>query len=473
MDENLDQIQEQAQENLEWLQMFPWLTLLIFTLPLILVARSKVYPSLVYVVALFLPALLSISIIFKPDMLLPAIILDLVIFAVAGFDLFTTPSAASLTAERIHQKVASLAKSTAIKFQLTNNGRRTFNVTMVDDIPEEFEVDLATFSSKIAPDETLEFEYQVTPHQRGNFPMHCLYLRVRSLFGFWKRHLILPFKSELHVYPDLKQLSHYALLARTNRLALLGVRRTRKVGQDNEFERLREYTRDDHHKNINWRSSARHNKLIVKDYQTSQSQRIIFLVDCGRMMTNESDGMSFVDHALNSTLMLSHVALSQGDSVGLICFSDKVHCFVPPRSGTGHMNQLLHACFNQFPRMVESRYDEAFLYLANRCNKRAMVVLITNVVDEVNSQQVVQYMQTVSKRHLPVSVMMRDHEIYEEAEQTESLFNAAAAAQILNWRHDVLNTLSHQGVFSLDVMPEDLTAPLINQYLEIKARHLL
>ena len=169
--------------------------------------------------------------------------------------------------------------------------------------------------------------------------------------------------------------------------------------------------------------------------------------------------------------MLSHVALSQG-LCGTICFSDKVHCFVPPRSGTSHMNQLLHASFNQFPKMVESRYDEAFLYLANRCNKRAMVVLITNVVDEVNSQQVVRYMQTVSKRHLPVSVMMRDHEIFAEAEQTDSLYNAAAA-QILNWRHDVLNTLSHQGVFSLDVMPEDLTAPLINQYLEIKARHLL
>ena len=159
MDENLEQIQQQTQENLELIQMFPWLTLLIFTLPLILVARSKVYPNLIYVVALFLPALISISIIFKPDMLLPAIILDLVIFAVAGFDLFTTPSAASLTAERIHQKVASLAKSTTIKFQLTNNGRRTFKVTMVDDIPEEFEVDLVTFSSKITPDETLEFEY--------------------------------------------------------------------------------------------------------------------------------------------------------------------------------------------------------------------------------------------------------------------------------------------------------------------------
>tara|TARA_B100000945_G_C20412052_1_gene613098 strand:- start:196 stop:1617 length:1422 start_codon:yes stop_codon:yes gene_type:complete len=473
LEDNLDQVKLQAQDNLEIIQMFPWLTLVIFTIPLIFIARNKVYPSLLYVLALFLPALVSISIIFAPNMLLPAIVLDLLIFIFAGFDLFTTPSSSSLTAERIHQKVASLAKPAKITFQITNHGRRTLKVVLVDDIPEDFDADLVTFTSKITPDESLDFEYQVTPTQRGKFPMHCVYVRVKSSLGFWKRHLVLPVRTELHVYPDLKQLSHYALLARTNRLSLLGVRRTRKVGQDNEFERLREYTRDDHYKNINWRSSARHNKLIVKDYQTSQSQRVLFLVDCGRMMTNESNGMSFVDHALNSALMLSHVALSQGDSVGLICFSDKVHCFVPPRSDIGHMNQLLHASFNQFPRMVESRYDEAFLYLANRCNKRALVVLITNVVDEVNSQQVVRYMQTVSKRHLPVSVMMRDHELYQEAEQTESLFNAAAAAQILNWRHDVLNTLSHQGVFSLDVLPEDLTAPLINQYLEIKARHLL
>jgi uncharacterized protein (DUF58 family) len=191
------------------------------------------------------------------------------------------------------------------------------------------------------------------------------------------------------------------------------------------------------------------------------------------MMTNESANMTFVDHALNSMLMLSHVALSKGDSVGLICFSDKIHCFVPPRSGMSQMNQLLHASFNQFPRMVESRYDEAFLYLANRCNKRALVVLITNVVDEVNAQQVVQYMQTVSRRHLPISVMLRDHHIFDEAEQTKSLYNAAAAAQILNWRHDVLNTLTHRGAFAMDVFPEDMTTPIINQYLEIKARHLL
>ena len=251
MDENLEQLQLQAQENLEILQMFPWLTLVIFTLPLIFVARKKVYPSLFYVLCLFVPTLATIGIIYSPDLLLLAIIVDLVIFIAAGIDLFTIPSVRSLSAERIHQKVASLAKPAGISFHITNHGRRSLKLIMIDDIPEEFETGTVKYSSSIAPDETLEFDYSVTPSQRGKFSMRCVHVRVRSSFGFWIRHITLPVKTELHVYPDLKQLSHYALLARTNRLALLGVRRTRKVGQDNEFERLREYTRDDHYKNIN------------------------------------------------------------------------------------------------------------------------------------------------------------------------------------------------------------------------------
>jgi uncharacterized protein (DUF58 family) len=464
---------EQLQEQLEFIQMFPWLVLVALTIPLIIVARRKVYPYIVYPLALLIPTVLTAGIMFNAAWLVPALTADALILIVSLLDLFTMPSTSTLRAERHHHQVASIVKNTNVAFRMINESSRRLRLTLLDDLPETFEVEESIFRTSIGGRETKEFQYSFKPTKRGQFNLRCIHVRSRSLFGFWVRHLTVPVETQIHVYPDLHQLSHYALLARTNLLNLLGVRRTLKVGQDNEFERLREYTRDDHYRNINWRSTARHNKLIVQDYQNTQSQRIIFLIDCGRMMTNESANMTFVDHALNSMLMLSHVALSKGDSVGLICFSDKIHCFVPPRSGMSQMNQLLHASFNQFPRMVESRYDEAFLYLANRCNKRALVVLITNVVDEVNAQQVVQYMQTVSQRHLPISVMLRDHHIFDEVEQTKSLYNAAAAAQILNWRHDVLNTLTHRGAFAMDVFPEDMTTPIINQYLEIKARHLL
>ena len=220
----------------------------------------------------------------------------------------------------------------------------------------------------------------------------------------------------MHVYPNMVQLSEYALLARSNRLSLMGVRRSRRIGQDHDFERLRDYTVDDNYKHIDWRATARRNKLTVKEYQTSQSQRIVFLLDCGRMMNTMSAGLSLLDHALNAMLMLGYVALRQGDSVGLVCFSDRIHKSVPARGGMSQMNHLLHASFDRFPQLVESRYDLAFLHLATRFRKRALVVLVSNLIDEVNSFQVKRYLQAQVGRHLPLCVLLRDRQLFEAAE---------------------------------------------------------
>ena len=275
----------------------------------------------------------------------------------------------------------------------------------------------------------------------------------------------------------MKQLNEYALLARTNRLSLLGVRRTRRIGQDNEFERLRDYTIDDNYKHINWRATARRSKLTVQDYQINQSQRLVFLIDCGRMMTNEAAGLSLLDHALNAMLMLSYVALRQGDSVGLVSFSDEIHSYIPPRGGMWQMNRLLHASFDRFPQLVESRYDQAFRYLASHCRKRSLVVLVTNLIDEVNANQIQRYLTNLVGRHLPLAVLLRDHRLFEAVEVEHpaeaQLWRAAAAAEILTWRHQVLTDLASKGVLALDVFPEQMTAPLVNRYLEVKARHLL
>jgi uncharacterized protein (DUF58 family) len=315
------------------------------------------------------------------------------------------------------------------------------------------------------------------PERRGAFEVTEAHLKAESRLKLWQRLLRYGCETTIHVYPDMQQLREYAVLARTDRLSQLGVRRTRRVGQDHDFERLRDYTVDDNYKHIDWRATARRQKLTVKDFQSSQSQRIVFLVDCGRMMTNEAMGLSLLDHALNAVLMLSYVALSHNDSVGLICFSDEIHAYVPTRGGMNQMNRLLRASFDRFPRLVESRYDAAFRHLANHARKRSLVVLVTNVIDEVNAGQVQQYLTNLVGRHLPLGVLLRDHRLFDAVEvdrpQGEALFRAAAAADVLAWRHQVLGDLAGKGALTLDVFPEQMTAPLVNRYLEIKARHLL
>ncbi len=467
-----------ALEYLKTLQALPFLILAMAIGPIALIAwRLRTYPHMPLVLLALVPCALTFLVLMRSDALPLIVAVDAALIILAAIDLWSLPSRKAFSVERATMRVASLDKPHPITLTLVNHAGRSYFLWLRDDVPQEFFASPEEFAVRTGPRSRTTLRYEARAQKRGAFEMNTVYIRVRSRFALWNRFIKYPVKTVLHVYPDMKQLAEYALLARTNRLSLMGVRRTRKVGTDNEFERLRDYTLDDNYKHLDWRTTARRSKLTVKDFQSSQSQRIIFLLDCGRMMTNEAGGLSLLDHSLNALLMLSYVALRQGDSVGMICFSDQVHAYVPPKAGMNQMNNLLHASFDRFPKLVESRYDQAFLYLATHCQKRSLVVLLTNVIDEVNSMQIERYLASLVGRHLPLGVLMRDHRIFDIADtpprDDAELYRAAAAADILTWRHQVLTDLEHRGVRVLDVFPEDATAPLVNKYLEIKARHLL
>jgi uncharacterized protein (DUF58 family) len=494
---------------------FVLLKLLVIALPLLALAWGlRVYPCARLVRAAILPALATLIILFSESMLWLVVGLDAALALLLLADLLTLPRRKSLSVERHAGRIASLGKNHPASLLVMNHSKRGAVVEVRDGVPHEMNPKPHEFSLRLAPRSRSTLNYVMHPGRRGAFALENVHVKAVSRLGFWQRYLNYPAVATVCVYPDMKQLSQYALLARTNRLSLLGVRRARKIGQDHDFERLRDYALDDNYKHIEWRATARRQKLTVKDFQVSQSQRIIFLMDCGRMMTNQAAGLSLLDHSLNAMLMLAYVALRQGDSVGMITFSDEVHGFVPPRGGMNQMNRLLHASFDRFPQLTESRYDHAFRYLASHCRKRSLVVLATNVIDEVNSQQIERYLTNLVGRHLPLGILLRDRQLFdaldpeklealdvltrnasnpvEQKQMTEAevaarvagghkhlplpsqaFWRAAAAADILSWRHQVICDLQRKGVLALDVFPEDMTAPLVNRYLEIKARHLL
>jgi len=443
-------------------------------LPLGLLAYwRRIYPHTALVLAATLPGLISLTLFAGSALWIPLLILDLLLALMAAVDLFSLPSRRALSVTRQCQRAASLDKHHPITLNVTNHSGRPLLVWIRDGVPPSLRPEPDGFKLRIAPRSRALLSYRVTPARRGAFEFPRVYLRVRSRFGMWVRYFDWAVTSQLHVYPDMQQLRQYAVLARTDRLSLMGVRRVRRIGQDNEFERLRDYTQDDNFKHIDWRTTARRRKLTVREFQRNQSQRLIFLIDCGRMMTNTVQGLSLLDHSLNAMLMLSYVALSHGDSVGLLCFDDEIRTFVPPRSGGRQMNRLLHGSFDRFPRRVESRYDQAFLYLAQHCRKRSLVVLISNVIDEVNAHQIRDHLSAQAGKHLPLAVLLRDHGVFDAADSPADLYRAAAAADLLTWRQRVLSELGGRGVLTLDVFPDELTAPLVNRYLSIKARQLL
>lgn len=482
-----------AGQLFEFLINRPLLMMAAMGLPLLaawLLRRS--FPSQRLLLLMLLPLLMSLFTVKYPGIVWQVVLLNALILLVACIDIFTVAAASSFEATRSLQKIVSIGKKSRVELQVSNLSGNSSRIEIRDDLPDGFHTPTERFEYMLGPQSRASFEYEFTGNRRGRFELSYVYLRVRSRLGLWLAYLRLPVKSELFVYPDMAQIGQYAILARTNRLNLMGVRRSRKIGQDNEFERLRDYTQDDNFKHIDWRTTARRRKLTVRDFQSNQSQRIVFMVDCGRMMTGLSadqngNEISMLDHALNAMLMLSYVALRQGDSVGLVCFSNAIHNYTPPRTGVRHINRLLHAAFDQHASFVESRYDQAFFHLRANCPKRSLVVLITNVIDQINAHQIFQYLSALGGRHLPMAALLRDHQLFSaiddfvDRNETESrsglqpagFHEAAVAAQIANWRAQTITDLKHHGVLTLDVFPEQLTARLVNAYLEIKAKHLL
>lgn len=439
---------------------------------------KMIWPGRALGVALMAPALLSL-VLFVTESVWPLVlVLDVAVGMVALVDLFSLAGSGRLRLERHVGRVCSLGEPQNVELVIENPGNRVRSLRLRDDVPDEFSAEPAAFEFSVPRRRQAILGYRFVPKKRGTYVFEQVDALVASRLGFWRGQYRWPLRTEVRVYPDIHQVERFTMLARRDRLSSMGVRRSRRLGTDNEFERLRDYIEGDDPRHIDWRASARRKKLTSRAFQQNQSQRIIFLIDCGRMMAGDTgDGLSPLDHAFNAMLLLAHVALIRGDQVGMLAFSDRVRAFVAPGGGPRRINRLVHSVHNVFPEMVEPRYDRAFLELERRCRKRSLVVLMTNLFDELSAQLVGEYLQNVRGRHLPLGVFLRDHDLFAVADNAPGdglgLYQGAAAAALLNWRERVLAGLRPRGILTLDVFPEDLTAVLVNRYLEIKARHLL
>ena len=272
-------------------------------IPLALLSNVlRINPHRPLVFLALVPALLSIGMFGTPAMLVPVLILDAVLVLIAVADLFTLPRKKAFACERHAGRIASLRKLHPVTLTVTNFRNRPFLVWVRDGVPAELGPDREEFQFALAPRTRATLSYQLQVHRRGAYTISQVYLRVRSRLGLWMRYLKYDVETVIHVYPDMQQLSQYALLARANRLNLVGVRRLRRIGQDNEFERLRDYTLGDNYKNIDWRSTARRQKLTVKDFQQTNSGEL--LVELTGTLLNQFDriaatGVAQVDGYLN------------------------------------------------------------------------------------------------------------------------------------------------------------------------------
>ena len=405
------------------------------------------------------------------------LLLNVVLAAVAMLDLLISPGPEEVELRRVISEVLSVAASNPATMQVRNRSSFPLALTIHDDAGPYCVVGGLPQTLRLGAGEESEVHYTVTPSRRGASEMPEVHLRFPTRLGLWTRQQVRPLKTPLRIYPDVRAVYRYELLARRNRLGEMGVRIMRMPGQGREFERLREYRHGDEIRRVDWKATSRHRQLISREFNVERNQSLVIMVDCGRFMRNESGGVSFLDLALNSAIMLSHIALGQGDNVSMLAFSEKIERYVRPVRGKPGIQQILRSAYDLQASTAVSDYSLAFEYLTRVQRKRALVVLITFVTDELQLRVIGESLRLRSLPYLPLCVLLQDSGLRlmadEIPESDLGAYRTAAAAEILSGQAREAALLRESGVLLIDTPPELLTERLINGYLGAKARNLM
>lgn len=406
-----------------------------------------------------------------------ALLLNLVLVAVACVDLLISPSPNDVAIHREISEVLSVGASNPATLTVRNRTGLTLAMTLHDDPGPLCEVDRLPQSITVGPGKEETIHYSVKPSRRGASQMPAVHLRFPTRLGLWTRHQIRPLSTPIRIYPDIRAVYRYELMARQNRLSEIGVRMVRMPGQGREFERLREFRYGDEIRQIDWKATARQRALISREFNVERNQNIVIMVDCGRFMRNETDGISYLDRALNSAIMLSYIALGQGDNVSLLAFSNKIERFIRPVRGKPGIQSILRSTYDIQASHNVSDYSMALEYLTTVQRKRALVVLITFVTDELQLRVIGESLKLRSLPYLPLCVLLQDVGLRQMADRIPDTdldaYHTAAAAQVLTGQSHEAASLREAGIMLIDTPPDLLTERLINEYLSIKARNLM
>ena len=278
------------------------------------------------------------------------------------------------------------------------------------------------------------------------------------------------------MYPGFRHLRRFGLKGRPDGRRS-PVRALRRPGGENEFQRLRKYVSGDSYRHIDWRATARKGHVITREFGQESNQNVIFLVDAGRMMSAACGELTAFDHALNAALAMGHAALRNGDRVGMVVYDHRIRVWLPPKGGVRSAQRLIRGTYDVFPTLNESNHDAAFRWLAQHVRQRSLVVCLTSVVDQVNVDLSNRLVRGLVGRHLPMCVWLRDPDVDRlldaPAESSGDVYVRGAAAELSHWREASLAGLRRRGALVVDCTPDELSARLLERYLEVKARRLL
>ena len=357
-----------------------------------------------------------------------------------------------------------------VRLEVEHDFSEPTHIELFDHPPAGLSFENLPLSIELQPGRRNLLGYRLRPLQRGHFSFAHCEVSLPSPLGLWTGKRLLDVSDQTRVYPDFARLYGGELLAVDNWLSQLGVRQRQRRGQGMEFHQLREFREGDSLRQIDWKATARQRTPIAREYEDERDQQIIFMLDCGRQMRSQDGELSHFDHALNACLLLSYVALRQGDAVGMSTFAGDKPRHVAPVKGSGQLNVLLNAVYDLGSTQRPADYQAAANQLLARQKRRALVVLVTNLRDE--DEQLLAAVKRLSAQHRVLVASLREQALDTLRQTTVQTLPEALAycgtIDFLNARSQLHERLTAHGVAVMDVRPAELGAGLVTSYMSWK-----
>ncbi len=324
--------------------------------------------------------------------------------------------------------------------------------------------------------EPARVEIPLVPARRGDHEVRRLHLRWRGPLGLSERVVVEEVRARVAVVPDVGAVRDMALQLFSGRELMVGLKALKLIGEGSEFESLREYVPGLDHRAIDWKASARHTKLLVQEFRAERNHQVVLAVDGGQLMSEPLQGVAKLDHAVNAALLLAYVSLRAGDRVGMLGFDEKVRTWAEPAGGVRAFPRLRRLSAELEYRARESNYTLALAELSARLRRRSLVVLLTDFLDTISAELMVENVLRLARRHLVLFVTLQDPGVAERLEAAPrrliDVHEAVVAADFARERGVVLERLRRASVHCVEAPPGQISARLINRYLEIKRREL-
>jgi len=354
--------------------------------------------------------------------------------------------------------------------------RYSFGISagIIDEIPIQFQKRDVWFKTDLKAGEHKRINYFLRPVKRGEYEFGSIRVFVRSPLGLVSRRFNFDQAENLPVYPSFLQMRKYELMAISNRLNEIGIKKIRRLGHSMEFEQVKNYVPGDDFRTINWKASARQGNLMINSYTDEKSQQVYCVIDKSRAMKMPFDGLSLLDYAINASLVLSNIALLKQDKAGLITISEKVGAVIQADRRHSQMNKILEVLYKEKTRYLETNMEALYSTIRGVIKQRSLVVFFTNYESLNGLQRQLPFLKRIAKFHLLLVVFFENTELKQVTEEpaanVEKIYIKTIAEKFAYDKKLIVKELSKHGIQSILSTPKDLTINTINRYLELKAK---